>query len=401
VAKYDYIAQGNQELDMKRNERLLLLDDSKHWWRVTNPRGQTGYIPSNYVRREKPSIFDSIKKKVKGGGQGAGGGGQGGPSQGGNQCKTLPNSCNNPLLAQHGTGASLKFPKGVGGPGGGGGDAATAGEAISSAIVKYNYQAQQLDELSLVKGARILILEKSGDGWWRGQHGNKIGWFPSNYTQEELEDAHTYCMAENILDIMVALYTFKAQNDTELSFDKGERLEIIDRPPSDPDWFKARNTSGQIGLVPKNYLVELSQYLTQDHGVSGGGNASANAANGAGGQKQNGSGASGHVTSDDVKAEPWYYGHITRSDCDQILTEKGQDGDYIIRESETNVGDFSVSLKAPGRNKHFRVHVEGNMYCIGQRKFPSLNQLVDHYQRAPIYTSQKGEKLFLIRPLPK
>ena len=47
-----------QELDMKRNERLLLIDDSKHWWRVQNPRGQTGYIPSNYVRREKPSIFD-------------------------------------------------------------------------------------------------------------------------------------------------------------------------------------------------------------------------------------------------------------------------------------------------------------------------------------------------------
>ena len=82
-------------------------------------------------------------------------------------------------------------------------------EPISSAIVKYNYQAQQLDELSLSKGARILILEKSGDGWWRGQYGNKIGWFPSNYTQEELEDAHTYCMAENVFDIMVALYTFK------------------------------------------------------------------------------------------------------------------------------------------------------------------------------------------------
>ena len=43
-------------------------------------------------------------------------------------------------------------------------------------------------------------------------------------------------------------------------------------------------------------------------------------------------------------------------------------------------GDFSVSLKAPGRNKHFRVHVESGMYCIGQRKFVSLQQLVDHYQ---------------------
>ena len=52
-------------------------------------------------------------------------------------------------------------------------------------------------------------------------------------------------------------------------------------------------------------------------------------------------------------------------------------------------GDYSVSLKAPGRNKHFRVHVEGTLFCIGQRKFAGLQQLVEHYQRAPIYTSQK------------
>ena len=48
--------------------------------------------------------------------------------------------------------------------------------------------------------------------------------------------------------------------------------------------------------------------------------------------------------------------------------------------SHFQTGDFSVSLKAPGRNKHFRVHVESGMYCIGQRKFVSLQQLVDHYQ---------------------
>ena len=66
-----------------------------------------------------------------------------------------------------GNGSALKHP----GARGSGiiGDASTAGEAISSAIVKYNYQAQQLDELSLVKGARILILEKSGDGKHKSQ----------------------------------------------------------------------------------------------------------------------------------------------------------------------------------------------------------------------------------------
>ncbi|XP_028158912.1 cytoplasmic protein NCK2-like, partial [Ostrinia furnacalis] len=62
----------------------------------------------------------------------------------------------------------------------------------------------------------------------------------------------------------------------------------------------------------------------------------------------------------------WYYGAITRTHCDALLNQHGHDGDFLIRDSETNVGDYSVSLKAPGRNKHFRVHVEGSLYCIGQ-----------------------------------
>ena len=103
-----------------------------------------------------------------------------------------------------------------------------------------------------MKGSRLMILEKSGDGWWRGQYGNKGGWFPSNYTQEEIDDPHTYCMAENVLDVMVALYPFKAQNDTELSFDKGDRLEVLDRPASDPEWFK-------VGYIA--YLILLNVIL--------------------------------------------------------------------------------------------------------------------------------------------
>ena len=266
----------------------------------------------------------SIKKKVKGGGQG---GAAPNPN-----CKTLPNNCNSPGGApvphpHH----SLKFNKGIEHPPS---NLGAPGEPISSAIVKYNYQAQQLDELSLVKGARILILEKSGDGWWRGQCGNKVGWFPSNYTQEELEEAHTYCMAENILDIMVALYAFKAQNDTELGFEKGERLEILDRPPSDPDWYKARNNQGQIGLVPKNYLIELSQYLTQDvgsNGVSKNGNSVlVNNASAGGGRPA-------PTSNDEIKNALWYFGQISRSECDAILSEKGLDGDFMVRDSETNV----------------------------------------------------------------
>ncbi|CAH0556547.1 unnamed protein product [Brassicogethes aeneus] len=364
VAKYDYERQGPQELDLRKNERYVLLDDTKHWWKVQNSRNQSGYVPSNYVKKEKPSLFDSIKKKVK---KGSG-------------SKTLPSNnspsrnVESPSMARR----QIQEPT----------------EAIGMAVVKYNYQAQQPDELSLVKGSRILILEKSNDGWWRGQSGTVAGWFPSNYTQEEGdadEQLHTYAMAENVLDIVVALYSFTSSNDQELSFEKGDRLEILDRPVTDPEWYKARNAQGQIGLVPKNYLQELSDYLTQPYQDR----------NKPERIESNMERSQQSVEKPHLIDRPWYYGCITRNVCDNILNQKGHDGDFLIRDSETNMGDYSVSLKAPGRNKHFRVHVEGALYCIGQRKFHTLDQLVDHYQRAPIYTNKQGEKLYLVRPLPK
>ena len=51
---------------------------------------------------------------------------------------------------------------------------------------KFNYTAQRPDELSLVKGERIMVMEKSSDGWWKGQREDQTaGWFPSNYVEVE------------------------------------------------------------------------------------------------------------------------------------------------------------------------------------------------------------------------
>lgn len=35
--------------------------------------------------------------------------------------------------------------------------------------------------------------------------------------------------------------------------------------------------------------------------------------------------------------KPWYYGTITRAQCDIVLNNNGQDGDFLVRDSETNV----------------------------------------------------------------
>lgn len=65
VAKWDYTAQQDQELDIRKNERLYLLDDSKTWWRVRNASNQTGYVPSNYVERKNSLKKGSLVKNIK------------------------------------------------------------------------------------------------------------------------------------------------------------------------------------------------------------------------------------------------------------------------------------------------------------------------------------------------
>lgn len=131
------------------------------------------------------------------------------------------------------------------------------------AIAKYSYEAQQSDELSLSKGDKIVVLEKSSDGWWRGELGNeKVGWFPSNYVIEETVESFNQQQQQQqqqknglsehnnsktsingnsqetngkrlvsndaptpplqFLELVVALYSFKCQNEEELSFEKGK-----------------------------------------------------------------------------------------------------------------------------------------------------------------------------------
>lgn len=65
IAKWDYTAQQDQELDIRKNERLWLLDDSKTWWRVRNVSNRTGYVPSNYVERKNSLKKTSLVKNLK------------------------------------------------------------------------------------------------------------------------------------------------------------------------------------------------------------------------------------------------------------------------------------------------------------------------------------------------
>jgi hypothetical protein len=45
VAKFDYVSKEDHELDLKKNERLILIDNSKKWWLVRKfDSEKTGYL---------------------------------------------------------------------------------------------------------------------------------------------------------------------------------------------------------------------------------------------------------------------------------------------------------------------------------------------------------------------
>lgn len=57
-------------------------------------------------------------------------------------------------------------------------------------------------ELSFVEGDYVLLLKKDESGWYQGDIGGTIGWFPSNYVRETTRDEYeAYC-----LDYQIAPY---------------------------------------------------------------------------------------------------------------------------------------------------------------------------------------------------
>ncbi|XP_069474128.1 SH2/SH3 adapter protein NCK1 isoform X1 [Ambystoma mexicanum] len=368
VAKFDYVAQQDQELDIKKNERLWLLDDSKSWWRVRNSMHKTGFVPSNYVERKNSARKASIVKNLR-------------DTLGIGKVKRKPSMPDSACPADD------SFS-----------DTERLYDLSMPAFVKFTYVAEREDELSLVKGTKVIVMEKCSDGWWRGSYNGQVGWFPSNYVTEESDSpsgdqlgtlseklaAVVNDMNGRSLHVVQALYPFSSSNEEELNFEKGEVMDVIEKPENDPEWWKCRKSNKQVGLVPKNYVTIMQNIQpclgmeepTPPHcdyiGPSGMGKFAGN---------------------------PWYYGKVTRHQAEMALNERGNEGDFLIRDSESSPHDFSISLKAQGKNKHFKVQMKDGTYCIGQRKFGTMEELVEHYKKAPIFTSEQGEKLYLVKPL--
>ena len=257
-----------------------------------------------------------------------------------------------------------------------------------TAVAIYNYQAQQADELNLTKGDQVTVIQKSTDGWWQVICNSKTGWIPSNYLNvnsaaggghnntlpsgsvapfsganghpsSNTDDSAARENAQNVdskvdsafLFGVIGLYRFQAQDLNELTFEKDERLDVIGEPTSDQDWWQARNSQGSMGLIPKKFVQQVPDAKPIFRRPNSGGSSSTvmmrtNVP--AGNQRLPHAGTGGasniinSIKQDASKGGPykdrdWYYGRITRNDCEKLFEEVGEHGDFIVRESESCV----------------------------------------------------------------
>lgn len=281
VAQYDYHSQNDEELTIKKNDRLLILNDSGAWWLVQNERQQSGLVPSNYLQRTDKGLRSIVQKIFS----------RKGSSSGLAEAEPPGYAAPEQLVNRNNQQGKM-----------------------DEAIAKYKYTPVREDEIALEKGDRVYVLEKEGDGWWKGKVKHKTGWFPSNYVEIINPDNQ----ADNVICKVRTLYAFTPANTEELSFEKDTLLEIIDQPKDDPEWWKARKKDGTVGLVPKNY-VKIVKEDTSTNEIPHPSSSTPVA-----------------VVDNNILTQEWYHGNISRQECETKL-HVSRDGDFLVRASETKV----------------------------------------------------------------
>ncbi|KAM4610698.1 tyrosine-protein kinase HCK [Polymixia lowei] len=148
--------------------------------------------------------------------------------------------------------------------------------------------------------------------------------------------------------IAIALYDYEAMHEGDLGFKKGDKLKIL---LESGEWWRAMLIStGQEGFIPSNYVAK-----------------------------------------DTLETEEWFFKGVSRKDAErQLLASGNKVGSFMIRDSETTKGSYSLSVRdsdiQSGDNalvKHYKIRTldNGGFYISPRITFTTLQELVSHYKK--------------------
>ncbi|XP_028406178.1 tyrosine-protein kinase Src42A-like [Dendronephthya gigantea] len=148
--------------------------------------------------------------------------------------------------------------------------------------------------------------------------------------------------------VFVALYDYEARINEDLSFQKGDFLEV-EPENCEFDWCIAKSRStGKSGYIPRNYVAVKT-----------------------------------------LEAEDWYFGKISRKETLKLLIHNDH-GSFLIRESENPPNTYALSIRdtagsptTPVRHYKIKRLDSGGYFISKNRDFESLQNLVKFYLANP------------------
>ncbi|XP_032078540.1 tyrosine-protein kinase Lyn isoform X1 [Thamnophis elegans] len=167
-------------------------------------------------------------------------------------------------------------------------------------------------------------------------------------------------------DIVIALYIYEGMHEDDLSFKKGEKMRILEEHG---EWWRAKSlVTKKEGFIPSNYVAKINT----------------------------------------LETEEWFFKDITRKDAErQLLAPGNAPGAFLIRESETLKGSYSLSIRDhDGQNgdvvKHYKIRSldNGGYYISPRITFPCISDMIKHYQKQADGLCRKLEKA-CISPKPQ
>ncbi|KAF4796548.1 Tyrosine-protein kinase FRK [Turdus rufiventris] len=163
----------------------------------------------------------------------------------------------------------------------------------------------------------------------------------------------------------VALFNYEARTEDDLSFQAGDKLEVLST--SNEGWWYAKLLLPEGSVCPGRKLTGYvpANYIAADQSIG---------------------------AEPDLVVEPdtpfgfqihirWFFGPIKRAEAEtQLLYLENQEGAFLIRESESLKGEYSLSVFDGTSVKHYRIRKRDGIFYLTQRKtFKTLNKLVEYY----------------------
>lgn len=101
----------------------------------------------------------------------------------------------------------------------------------------------------------------------------------------------------------------------------------------------------------------------------------------------------------------WFHGHLSGKEAEKLILERGKNGSFLVRESQSKPGDFVLSVRTDDKVTHvmirtqvnntdnyvvfasslFKFSQQDNRYDVGGGKaFDCLSDLIEHYKMNPM-----------------